>query len=33
MGEANALAFPSSCNLVLIAVNLVLFRQRRGAAR
>lgn len=34
MGEANALAFLVFLfNLVLIAVNLVLFRQRRGAAR
>jgi len=34
MGEANALAFLVFLfNLVLIAVNLTLFRQRRGAAR
>lgn len=34
MGEANALAFLVFLfNLVLIAVNLILFRQRRGAAR
>lgn len=34
MGEANALAFLVFLfNLVLIGVNLILFRQRRGAAR